>query len=112
MAALSFSSVSFVKILSIKLLERSPIVVGRVMIGTDPLVTSFIKEIVEVICGTLTTQSIHVLSLQAPQHPKNPTIKMRQPRMMIAIDAVCNCSDDPVISRTSSRSLVCGSTFT
>ena len=43
MPAVSFSSVSFVKILSNKLLERSPILVGRVISEKNPLVTSSSK---------------------------------------------------------------------
>ena len=43
MPAVSFPSESFVKILSIQLLERSLILVGRVILGKKPLVTSSSK---------------------------------------------------------------------
>ena len=45
MPAVSFSSESFVKILSIKLLERSLILVGRVILGKKTLVTIVLQNI-------------------------------------------------------------------
>ena len=61
--------------------------------------------------STLTPHSIHVDVLQAPQHPKNPTTRIKSPIKISKLAASWSCSLPVTSEATSIKSSISGSTL-